>query len=66
MTRQDFTYQTRCKGQIFNNTKITNNSNYCIFYKGDFVGEVKTKKDAEDCIANFIKYNKLTYTQTYC
>ena len=71
MLRSDFTYLTHCKGEIFNNTvyklaiPIRNNSNYCIFYKGNFIGEVRTKKDAEAFIGNLIRHNKLTYTQEF-
>lgn len=65
MKRADFTYKTNCKGEIFKGRKITNKSNYCVFYKGEFIGEVGTKKDAEKFIANLIKYDKLTYTQEY-
>ena len=71
MTRNEFTYKTDCKGETFTNIatgyiqKIRNKSIYCVFYKGDFIGVVETKKDAERFIANLIKYNKLTYTQEY-
>lgn len=62
---EDFTYKTRCKGMYFENRKITNNSNYIVFYKGEFVGEVGTKKDACKFIENLVKYQKLTYTAIY-
>lgn len=71
MTRSDFTYRTDCKGETFANIatgftdKIRNKSIYCVFFKGDYIGKVQTKKDAERLIANLIKYNKLTYTQEY-
>ena len=71
MTRTDFTYKTGCKGETFKDittgydVKIRNKSIYCVFYKGGFIGEVQTKKDAEKFIANLIKYNKLTYTQEW-
>lgn len=71
MTRDEFTYYTNCKGETFTNVvykfqeTIRNKSLYCVFYKGEYIGKVETKKDAEKFIANLIKYNKLTYTQEY-
>lgn len=64
--REDFTYATKQKGKIFNGTnKIRNNSNYVVFYKGQYNGELATKKDAERYIDNLVKYQKLTYTAEY-
>ena len=66
MKRNVFSYKTNCKGEIYNGGyKIRNNSNYCIFYKGNFIGEVGSKKDAERYIDNLIRHNKLTYTQEF-
>lgn len=65
MTAKDFTFATRQKGRIFGSRKITNNSNYVVFFKGEFVGEVGTKRDAERFIKNLVKYQKLEYTQEY-
>ena len=61
----DFTVETKCKGKVYGTYKITNNSNHLVFYKGEFVGEVKTKKDARAFINNLVKYQKLEYTQEY-
>ena len=63
--REDFTYATRQKGKMFGKVKITNNSNYVVFYNACYIGEVRTKTDAEKYIANLIKYQKLKYTQEY-
>ena len=71
MLRTDFTYKTNCKGQVFTNVatgykqKINNKSVYCVFYKGDYIGVVETKKAAERFIENLIRHDKLTYTQEY-
>lgn len=61
----DFTVETKCKGKVFGNRKITNNSNHVVFYKGEFVGEVMTKEAARAFINNLVKYQKLEYTQEY-
>jgi len=51
MNKSNFFYLTRQKGQIFNGYKITNNSNYILFYrenestKAILIGEFKTKSD---------------------
>lgn len=63
--RNNFTYVTRQKGKTFGAVKITNNSNYIVLYNDHYVGEVRTKTDAEKFIANLIKYQKLEYTQEY-
>lgn len=64
--KEDFSLQTKCKGCVYNGSyKITNNSNYIIFYKGSFWGEVRTKRDAIECIDNLVKYQKLEFTVTY-
>ena len=62
MKHSDFTFKTKCKGKMIGAYKITNNSNYLVFYKGKFVGELRTKKDAIDFIDNLVKYQKLEYT----
>ena len=63
MKINEFTFETKLKGQVYGNRKITNNSNYIVFYKGQFVGEVKTRKDAQRYIENLIRHQKLEYTQ---
>lgn len=65
MTHSDFTFETKCKGKAFGDYKITNNSNWIVYYKGKFVGELKTKKNAIDFIDNLVRHNKLEYTQEY-
>ena len=61
--REEFTLATNQKGKVYGDKKITNNSNYIVFYAGKFVGEVKTQKDAIKFIQNLIEHQKLTYTQ---
>ena len=63
--KEDFTFKTNCKGQIFGTRKITNNSNYIVFYQELFVGEVGSKTDAIKYIDNLVEHQKLTYTAKY-
>ncbi len=60
--REEFTLATKQKGKIYKGRKITNNGNYIILYAGEFVGEVRSKKDAMNFIQNLINHQKLTYT----
>ena len=62
MTFTDFTILTGQKGNTFNGRKITNNSTQVIFYKGEYVGEVRTKKNATAYIANLVEHQRLEYT----
>lgn len=61
--REDFRYETKCKGKLIGDYKITNNSDYLVWYKDQFVGQLKTKKDAIDFIDNLVEHQKLEYTR---
>lgn len=63
--REHFKVVTKQKGQIYKGRKITNNSNHIVLYKGDFVGEVRSKSDSERLISNLIKYQRMEYTQEF-
>ena len=63
--KEDFTVKTKCKGNVYGAIKITNNSNHLIFFKGEYIGEVRTNKDAIAFINNLVKYQKLKFTQEY-
>ena len=63
---EDFTVKTKCKGYVkgrYGDVKITNNSNHVIFFKGKYIGEERTNKDAIALINNLVKYQKLEFTQ---
>ena len=62
INKSDFTFITKQKGKSFGIRKITNNSNYIIFHKGNFIGEVRSQKDAISFIDNLVKHQKLEYT----
>ena len=61
--KEDFSFATHRKGDIYNGRKVRNNSNYIVFHKGNFVGELKNKSNAIAFIDNLVKYQKLEYTQ---
>ena len=66
--REDFTFNKGYKGQTFRiltngiDRQITSNSYYCLFYKGEFLASLKSKKATESYIDNLVRHNRLRYT----
>ena len=68
LIKTDFTYLKGLKGKTFKiltngiDRKITNNTSYCLFYKGEFLASFKSKTAVENYIDNLVRHNRLIYT----